>query len=209
MSRKCGQCRRPDCPVSVADLPAADADIQSLLVDQPFASSEMGDSMDTDLLPELSGETWVASALLEELTVDLPTAGSDINLVTASREDNKLQTVRSWVQSGNAPTWPACAGLSPELRCWQLQVGNLTIDWVGRLWRRRAPPSKGLQLVVPARECHDLIRRFHDSLFARHLGVTRTIFRLLDRVYWPGLRRDVRTYIASCTICLARKSPCP
>ena len=59
MSRQCGQCRRPDCPVSAADLPAADADTQSLLVDQPFASSEMGDSM--------------ASALLEELTVDLPT----------------------------------------------------------------------------------------------------------------------------------------
>ena len=68
MSRQCGQCRRPDCPVSAADLPAADADTQSLLVDQPFASSEMGDSMDMDLLPELSGETWVASALLEELT---------------------------------------------------------------------------------------------------------------------------------------------
>ena len=65
MSRQCGQCRRPDCPVSAADLPAADADTQSLLVDQPFASSEMGDSMNSDLLPELSGETWVASALLE------------------------------------------------------------------------------------------------------------------------------------------------
>ena len=44
-------------------------------------SSEMGDSMDADLLPELSGETWVASALLEELTVDLPTSGSDIDLL--------------------------------------------------------------------------------------------------------------------------------
>ena len=86
MSRQCGQCRQPDCPVSAADLPAADADTQSLLVDQPFASSEMGDSM--DLLPELSDETWVASALLEELNVDLPTAGSDIDLVAASREDN-------------------------------------------------------------------------------------------------------------------------
>ena len=107
MSRQCGQCRRPDCPVSAADLPAADADTQSLLVDQPFASSEMGDSMDSDLLPELSGQKWVASALLEELTVDLPTAGSDIDLVAASREDNTLQTVRSWVQSGNAPPWPA------------------------------------------------------------------------------------------------------
>ena len=187
MSRQCGQCRRPDCPVSAAELPAVDADTRSLLVDP-------------DLLPELSGETWVASALLEELTVDLPTSGSDIDLVTASRKDKILQTVRSWVQSGNAPPWPACAGLSPELRCWRLQVGNLTIDSVGRLWRRRSPPSEGLQLLVPVKERHELIRRFHDSLFARHLGVTRTIFRLLDRVYWPGLRRDVRTYIASCTI---------
>ena len=124
MSWQCGQCRRPDCPVSAADLPAADADTQSLLVDQPFGSSEMGDSMDSDLLPELSGETWVPSALLEELTVDLPTAGSDIDLVAASREDNTLQTVRSWVQSGNALPWPACAALSPELRCWRRKSDN-------------------------------------------------------------------------------------
>ena len=39
MSRQCGQCRRPDCPVSAADLPAVEAETQSLLVDQPFASS--------------------------------------------------------------------------------------------------------------------------------------------------------------------------
>ena len=35
------------------------------------------------------------------------------------------------------------------------------------------------------------------------------MFRLQTRVYWPGLRQDVRTYVASCTVCLARKSPCP
>ena len=62
-----------------ADLPTIDADAQSALVDQPFATSEMGDSMDADLLPELSGETWVASALLDELTVDLPAAGVEMN----------------------------------------------------------------------------------------------------------------------------------
>ena len=44
--------------------------------------------MDADLLPELSGETWVASALLEELTADLPTAGLDIDLIAASRDDS-------------------------------------------------------------------------------------------------------------------------
>ena len=104
---------------------------------------------------------------------------------------------------------PTCAGLAPELRCWLLQVGNLKLDSVGRLWRRRSPPSGGSQLVVPVRERQDLIRQFHDSLFVGHLGITCTVFRLLDRVYWPGLRRDVKTYIKSCTICLARKSPCP
>ena len=182
---------------------------QSVLMDQPFASSEMGDSMDADLLPELSGETWVASALLEELTADLPTVGSDIDLIAASRDDITLGTVRSWLQSGSVPPWSACAGLSPELRCWRLQLGNLSVDTEGRLWRRHAPPSEASQLVVPIRERRDLIRRFHDSLFARHLGVTRTVFRLQNQVYWPGIRCDVRTYIASCTVCLARKSPCP
>ena len=151
----------------------------------------------------------MASALLEELTADLPTAGSDIDLIAASRDDSTLGTVRSWLQSGSVPPWSACAGLSPELRCWQLQLGNVSVDTEGRLWRRRAPPSEASQLVVPMRERRDLIRRFHDSLFAGHLGITRTVFRLQNRVYWPGIRSDVRTYIASCTICLARKSPCP
>ena len=122
MSRQCGQCRHLDCPVFAAHLPTVEADTQSLLVDQPFATSEMGDSMDADLLPELSGETWVASALLDELTWDLPTAGADNKLVTATDEDKMLQMVRSWVESGNAPPCPACAGLAPELRCWRLQV---------------------------------------------------------------------------------------
>ena len=95
MSRQCGQCRRPDCPVSAADLPTVDADTQSLLVDQPFATSEMGDSMDADLLPELSGETWVASALLDELTGDLPPAVVNNELVSATSDDRILQTVWS------------------------------------------------------------------------------------------------------------------
>ena len=54
------------------------------------------------------------------------------------------------------------------------------MDMDGRLWHRRAPPSGACQLVVPGRERQDMIRRFHDSLFAGHLGVSHTIYRLLD-----------------------------
>ena len=56
----------------------------------------MGDSMDTDLLPELSGETWVAATYMDELNA----TGLDLDFVVASRQDVTLATVRKWVQSG-------------------------------------------------------------------------------------------------------------
>ena len=201
MSRQCGQCERQDCPVSSSDLLVADLDTTSTLVDQPFASSAMGESMDADSLPELSGETWVVATLLEGLTADLLPVGAGLDLIVASRQD-------TWLRSGVIPTWTDCAGLSPELRCWRLQIGNLSIDMEGRLWRR-APPSGVSQLVVPHGENQDMISRFHDSLFAGHLRVSRTVFRLQSCVYWSGLRQDVWTYLASCTVCLASRSPCP
>ena len=178
MSRQCGQCQRPDCPVSASDSKVADRDVPQVLEEQPFAASKMGESMDTDLLPELSGET-----LLDRLTADLPPAGADLDLIVASRQNRTLATVREWIQSGNVPLWADCSGLSPELRCWRLQFCNLSIDTDGRLWRRRAPPSGASQLVVPHGERRNTISRFHDSLFAGHLGVSRTVFRLQSHVY--------------------------
>ena len=68
MSRQCGQCSRPDCPVSSSDARVLGVESTTVLLDQTFASPEIGDSMDADLLPELSGETWVATTLLEGLT---------------------------------------------------------------------------------------------------------------------------------------------
>ena len=96
MSKQCGQCRRPDCPVSSSESLVADLDASSVLLDHPFASSEIGNSMDADLFPELSG--------------DLPTAGSDIDLTVASRQDATLTTVQEWVQSGVVLAWSDCAG---------------------------------------------------------------------------------------------------
>ena len=45
----------------------------------------MGDSMDTDLLPELSGETWVAAVHLDEAAGDLTPPASDPDLINLLR----------------------------------------------------------------------------------------------------------------------------
>ena len=94
---------RPGAQHANADAPegqAGGSGSTSALLDQPFASSAMGDSMDADLLPELSGETWVAATFLEEVTADLELAGLEPDFITASRLDNTLITVREWVQVG-------------------------------------------------------------------------------------------------------------
>ena len=71
------QCLRPDCPVLSRDIGALETGSTLELAYQPFAASVIGDSMDSDLLPELSGETWVATTHLDEVTSDLPPSGSD------------------------------------------------------------------------------------------------------------------------------------
>ena len=39
--------------VSATDLPVPGTNLETEMVDQPFAASEIGESMDADLLPEL------------------------------------------------------------------------------------------------------------------------------------------------------------
>ena len=104
LSRHCGQCLQPDCPVSSSEKNAGDAGSSSALMDQPFTFLAMGDSMDADLLPKLSGETWVAATYLDEVTADLPPTESEPDLIVASRLDEVLITAHKWVQSGSAPS---------------------------------------------------------------------------------------------------------
>ena len=121
MSRQCGQCMRPGCPVSSPDSRADDAGSTTELLDQPFASSEMGDSMDADLLPELSGETWVVATYLVEHKADL-------DFIVASRHDETLTIVRQWVQTLTQKGGCGIAGL--PRRCplsWWCLLGGLRI----------------------------------------------------------------------------------
>ena len=102
------QCLRPDCPVGPTDMGVVEASSTSELTEQPFAESAMGDSMDSDILPELSGETWVAATHLDETTSDLPTSEAEPDLISSSFTYRTLIIVREWVRAGAPPTWLDC-----------------------------------------------------------------------------------------------------
>lgn len=47
----------------------------------------------------------------------------------------------------------------------------------------------------------------HDNRSSGHLGVRKTLAKLRQRYYWPGLQEDVRAYIAGCNQCSCAKGP--
>ena len=125
-------------------------------------SRQCGQCQRTDC-PVSAMDSPAPDAEQETELVDQPFAASEILWMQTYCRSCPAKLRCSWIQSESTLIWAECAGLSPELRCWRLQVGNLSIDIEGRLWRRRALPSEGSQLVVPQSEWREMIRRLHDS----------------------------------------------
>ena len=57
------------------------------------------------------------------------------------------------------------------------------------------------QLVLP--ECcrQTVLLLAHDIPMAGHLGVTKTMKRVLQRYFWPGVFKDVSDYCKTCEVC--------
>ena len=55
------------------------------------------------------------------------------------------------------------------------------------------------QFVLPAPYRKRMVLACHDEM--GHLGMDRTLLLLQDRVYWPGMSKDVRQHIRTCDRC--------
>ncbi|KAL5701100.1 hypothetical protein ACHQM5_026475 [Ranunculus cassubicifolius] len=52
---------------------------------------------------------------------------------------------------------------------------------------------------------YQLWQEMHCSAFGGHSGTTVTLKRLLNFFYWPSIRKDVKQWTASCTVCQENK----
>jgi hypothetical protein len=68
--------------------------------------------------------------------------------------------------------------------------------------RSRAARLRQLRTkVVPASLRQTVISACHSSPFAGHSGITRTLFRVQTRFWWPGVVRDVTDGVRGCAHC--------
>lgn len=64
-----------------------------------------------------------------------------------------------------------------------------------------------LRLCVPQCSARLLfLGEYHDCVTAAHPGRDRTYARLSRHLYWPGMSKDVKKYVASCEVCQRAKS---
>ncbi|VDI10342.1 Hypothetical predicted protein [Mytilus galloprovincialis] len=64
-----------------------------------------------------------------------------------------------------------------------------------------------LQAVIPLSERKQVLHFCHDAKYAGHLGMRKTLEKIRQSYYWPGLQADVRAYVAGCDKCAMRKTP--
>ena len=58
-----------------------------------------------------------------------------------------------------------------------------------------------LQLVVPSSLTDKVMTLAHESLMAGHLGIRKTIDRVVAEFFWPCICDDVTQFCKSCDIC--------
>jgi len=58
-----------------------------------------------------------------------------------------------------------------------------------------------IQLVVPESPREKVVSLAHDTLLSGHTGSTKTLNRVLQEFYWPGINKFVLRYVSLCDLC--------
>ena len=84
-----------------------------------------------------------------------------------------------------------------------LNRGETTFVWKkGLLYRQFTKGNKvTLQLVVPVGCREKNLRLTHETLLTEHLGIKKTLDRVVSEFFWPGVCGDVARFCKSCDIC--------
>ncbi|MEL7181406.1 MAG: reverse transcriptase domain-containing protein, partial [Pseudomonadota bacterium] len=74
-------------------------------------------------------------------------------------------------------------------------------------WQTTGNEADRLLPVIPWRLRLDALQQLHDSpVSGGHMAVEKTLDRIRQRFWWPGMRQDVERYIEVCKPCAARRT---
>ena len=78
---------------------------------------------------------------------------------------------------------------------------NIILDYKNGFW------TQAHRLYVPEVARVEVLKLVHDSKLVGHFGVSKTEELLCCSFWWPGYKRDVKSYVALCLVCAHNKTP--
>ena len=139
-----------------------------------------------------SSEFNLSDTFMYNLSED-PLDYSKNTLISAQEADLSLNIVR-------------CKALSfedsrNENNCYYERNNVLMRKWMPINLASSENWSVKTQIVLPTKYRNSVLRRAHDSPLGGHLGIAKTMDRICNYFYWPGLRKDVTHYCRTCQTC--------
>ena len=125
-------------------------------------------------------------------TISLPNFGSAQEFRNHQQQDTSLMHIRGWVSEGKK------------------QYRDKSGDWLSYvvkgdlIYRVIEPTDNGNtceQLVVPHEYREVVLKLAHESMFAGHMGITKTTDRIRSDFFWPNMYDDIARFCKSCDVC--------
>ena len=151
-------------------------------------------------------EGYLSIRPIASLNIDDPVSE---NMEILQEEDRDLRTVIVWLSAKRKPPFNEIASENYRIKSLWNQFERLDIlDGVlVRKWDNFETNQMTYQTLVPHSERKKVLAHAHDIKPAGHLGIGKTLSKVRQRFYWPGLQEGTRTYVAGCEICMKRKGP--
>jgi hypothetical protein len=117
--------------------------------------------------------------------------------------DQDLVKVRSWFSKNKRPPFHKVRNHGYVIKSLWSQWNDLRLK--NGILYRVSKEDGALCVVIPFCEKRNIIQQSHADKTSAYLGVRETLARIKQKFYWPGIRKDVRSYVASCEPCSQRK----
>ncbi|MEW8546431.1 MAG: RNase H-like domain-containing protein, partial [Candidatus Thiodiazotropha sp.] len=112
------------------------------------------------------------------------------NVKQAIQQDSQMQILKRTIKEGWPETRSACNSV------------------VSEYWNHRDELSveqdlifRGQKIVIPKTLREDMLCQVHTG----HLGVTKTLERAKDNIFWPGMSKQITDHVLNCSVCLKHR----
>ena len=136
---------------------------------------------------------------------------ANLNLREAQSENRDIRVIKEWLEKGEKPKSQSVASESWFVKSLlnQFELLDIQDGLLVRRWKVLGADKVIWQAIVPLCLRRKVLKYSHDIKVSDHLGIRKTLSKIRQGYYRPGLQNDVRSYIGGCEKCAKRKNPIP